>query len=67
MQGMGKCQVWVNGQNIGRFWPFIITSNNSCIATCDYRGAYNLSKCVENCGNPLQRWYHIQRPFLFDD
>ncbi|KAL0541812.1 hypothetical protein IC582_021874 [Cucumis melo] len=38
MQGMGKGQAWVNGQSIGRFWPSFIAGNDSCSATCDYRG-----------------------------
>ncbi|KAL0558348.1 hypothetical protein IC582_002910 [Cucumis melo] len=67
MQGMGKGQAWINGQSIGRFWPSFIAGNDSCSTTCDYRGAYNPSKCVENCGNPSQRWYHIPRSFLSDD
>ncbi|KAL0541096.1 hypothetical protein IC582_021127 [Cucumis melo] len=64
MQGMGKGQGWVNGQSIGRFWPSFIAGNDSFSATCDYRGAYNPSKCVGNCGNPSQRWYHVPRSFL---
>lgn len=67
LQGMGKGQAWVNGQSIGRFWPSFIAGNDSCSATCDYRGAYNPSKCVGNCGNPSQRWYHIPRSFLSGD
>ncbi|KAG6589971.1 Beta-galactosidase 7, partial [Cucurbita argyrosperma subsp. sororia] len=67
LQGMGKGQAWVNGQSIGRFWPSFIAGNDSCSETCDYRGAYNPSKCVENCGNPSQRWYHIPRSFLSGD
>ncbi|XP_022961111.1 beta-galactosidase 7-like [Cucurbita moschata] len=67
LQGMGKGQAWVNGQSIGRFWPSFIAGNDSCSETCDYRGAYNPSKCVENCGNPSQRWYHIPRSFLSSD
>lgn len=67
LQGMGKGQAWVNGQSIGRFWPSFIAGNDSCSATCDYRGAYDPSKCVGNCGNPSQRWYHIPRSFLSGD
>ncbi|XP_050939327.1 beta-galactosidase 15-like [Cucumis melo] len=67
MQGMGKGQAWVNGRSIGRFWPSFIASNDSCSATCDYKGAYDPSKCVKNCGNSSQRWYHIPRSFMSDD
>ncbi|KAL0541696.1 hypothetical protein IC582_021751 [Cucumis melo] len=49
---------------IGRFWPSFIAGNDSCSAICDYRGAYNPRKCVENCGNPSQRWHHVPRSFL---
>ncbi|KAA0050221.1 beta-galactosidase 7-like [Cucumis melo var. makuwa] len=48
----------------GRFWPSFIAGNDSCSAICDYRGAYNPRKCVENCGNPSQRWHHVPRSFL---
>ncbi|XP_023516817.1 beta-galactosidase 7-like [Cucurbita pepo subsp. pepo] len=67
LQGMGKGQGWVNGQSIGRFWPSFIANNDNCSETCDYRGAYESSKCVGNCGNPSQRWYHIPRSFLSGD
>ncbi|XP_023516730.1 beta-galactosidase-like [Cucurbita pepo subsp. pepo] len=67
LQGMGKGQGWVNGQSIGRFWPSFIAGNDSCSETCDYRGAYNPSKCLQNCGSPSQRWYHIPRSFLSGD
>ncbi|XP_050937705.1 beta-galactosidase-like [Cucumis melo] len=67
MQGMGKGEAWINGQSIGRFWPSFIAGNDNCSEACDYRGAYDPSKCVENCGNPSQRWYHIPRSFLSDD
>ncbi|KAL0558954.1 hypothetical protein IC582_003543 [Cucumis melo] len=67
MQGMGKGEAWINGQSIGRFWPSFIAGNDNCSEACDYRGAYDPNKCVENCGNPSQRWYHIPRSFLSDD
>uniref|UniRef100_A0A0A0LDH9 Beta-galactosidase n=1 Tax=Cucumis sativus TaxID=3659 RepID=A0A0A0LDH9_CUCSA len=66
MQGMGKGQAWVNGRSIGRFWPSFIASNDSCSETCDYKGSYNPNKCVRNCGNSSQRWYHIPRSFMND-
>ncbi|KAG6589973.1 Beta-galactosidase 7, partial [Cucurbita argyrosperma subsp. sororia] len=67
LQGMGKGHAWVNGQSIGRFWPSFIASNDNCSETCDYRGAYESNKCLGNCGNPTQRWYHIPRSFLSSD
>nr|VDD61846.1 unnamed protein product [Brassica oleracea] len=28
------------------------------------RGAYHAEKCLTNCGEPTQRWYHVPRSFL---
>ncbi|KAL3754060.1 hypothetical protein ACJRO7_001323 [Eucalyptus globulus] len=67
LQGLGKGTAWVNGHNIGRFWPSFVASEDGCTTTCDYRGAYNSNKCLTNCGDPSQRWYHIPRSFLQDD
>ncbi|KAL3753903.1 hypothetical protein ACJRO7_001187 [Eucalyptus globulus] len=53
LQGLGKGTAWVNGHNIGRFWPSY--GEDGCTATCDYRGAYKSDK------------YHIPRSFLQDD
>ncbi|KAG8636041.1 hypothetical protein MANES_16G092900v8 [Manihot esculenta] len=60
LQGMA----WVNGNSLGRFWPSYLAANAKCSDTCDYRGAYAAKKCVQNCGNPTQRWYHIPRSLL---
>ncbi|CAK7352366.1 unnamed protein product [Dovyalis caffra] len=65
--GMGKGHAWVNGHSISRFWPTQIADAKGCSDTCDYRGNYNGDKCVTNCGNPSQRWYHIPRSFLSKD
>ena len=59
MQGMGKGQVWVKEQIIGRLWPSFITGNDGCSSIWDYRGAYDPSNCVKNCENLSQRWYHV--------
>ncbi|TYG91058.1 hypothetical protein ES288_A12G232800v1 [Gossypium darwinii] len=67
LQGMGKGHAWINGNSIGRFWPARITDSNGCGTECDYRGKYNERKCLSNCGNPSQRWYHVPRSFLNDD
>ncbi|KAF3450937.1 hypothetical protein FNV43_RR07026 [Rhamnella rubrinervis] len=64
LQGMGKGQAWVNGHSIGRFWPSYIANENGCGGSCDYRGEYKAEKCVTNCGNPTQRWYHVPRSYL---
>ncbi|KAL0866248.1 hypothetical protein Bca101_045366 [Brassica carinata] len=55
--GLGKGTAWINGNNIGRYWPAFISSENGCAATCNYRGAYHAEKCLTNCGEPTQRWY----------
>ncbi|OMO87871.1 hypothetical protein CCACVL1_08712 [Corchorus capsularis] len=64
--GMGKGHAWVNRNSIGRFWPSEIADKNGCDVECDYRGLYvqDSTKCLTNCGNPSQRWYHIPRSFL---
>ncbi|KAF3518153.1 hypothetical protein DY000_02061752 [Brassica cretica] len=62
--GLGKGTAWVNGNNIGRYWPAFISSENGCAAKCNYRGPYHAEKCLTNCGEPTQRWYHVPRSFL---
>ncbi|OAY82569.1 beta-galactosidase-like [Ananas comosus] len=62
MGSMGKGQIWVNGQGIGRYWPGYKASG-SC-GTCYYGGTYNEKKCQSNCGDSSQRWYHIPRSWL---
>jgi hypothetical protein len=57
LQGMGKGYAWVNGHSLGRIWPSYNADENGCSDDpCDYRGEYNDTKCVTNCGNPSQRW-----------
>ncbi|KAK3010126.1 hypothetical protein RJ639_009797 [Escallonia herrerae] len=62
--GLGKGIAWVNGHNIGLYWPSYLADENGCSDTCDYRGAYYDKKCLTNCGKPSQRWYHVPRSFL---
>ncbi|XP_002516256.2 beta-galactosidase 15 [Ricinus communis] len=67
LQGMGKGFAWVNGNNIGRYWPSFLAEEDGCSTeVCDYRGAYDNNKCVTNCGKPTQRWYHVPRSFFND-
>ncbi|XP_020262959.1 beta-galactosidase 2-like, partial [Asparagus officinalis] len=54
MNSMGKGQIWVNGQNVGRYWPGY-KAFGTC-NPCDYRGRYNETKCQTNCGEASQRW-----------
>ncbi|KAK7273883.1 hypothetical protein RIF29_14947 [Crotalaria pallida] len=67
LRGLGKGQAWVNGNNLGRYWPKYLAGEDGCGSTCDFRGAYYSSKCVTGCGEPSQRWYRIPRSFLNDD
>uniref|UniRef100_A0A1J3G2W1 Beta-galactosidase n=1 Tax=Noccaea caerulescens TaxID=107243 RepID=A0A1J3G2W1_NOCCA len=62
MNTMGKGQVWVNGHNIGRHWP-AYKARRSC-GRCNYAGIYNEKKCLSNCGQATQRWYHVPRSWL---
>ncbi|CAA0838630.1 Beta-galactosidase 9 [Striga hermonthica] len=62
LSSMGKGQVWVNGNHIGRYWT-LNAPKDGC-QTCDYRGTYDPEKCVTNCGHPTQSWYHIPRSWL---
>ncbi|XP_062097106.1 beta-galactosidase 3-like [Humulus lupulus] len=61
MQSMGKGQVWINGESIGRYWMAYAKSGCS---SCSYAGTYRSSKCQTDCGGPTQRWYHVPRSWL---
>ncbi|CAN6457185.1 unnamed protein product [Victoria cruziana] len=54
MASMGKGQVWVNGQHVGRYWP-AYTAKGNC-GGCNYAGTFNENKCRKGCGGPSQRW-----------
>ncbi|XAR67634.1 Beta-galactosidase [Bertholletia excelsa] len=62
MNSMGKGQIWINGQSIGRHWP-AYKASGSCGA-CSYAGSFNEKKCLSNCGEASQRWYHVPRSWL---
>ena len=62
MGSMGKGQIWINGQSVGRHWPGYI-AQGSC-GTCNYAGTFYDKKCRTYCGKPSQRWYHIPRSWL---
>lgn len=53
MEGMGKGQIWVNGQSIGRYWTAYATGK--CDG-CSYAGTFRPPKCQLGCGQPTQRW-----------
>lgn len=54
MNTMGKGQIWINGQSIGRYWP-AYKANGKCSA-CHYTGWYDEKKCGFNCGEASQKW-----------
>ncbi|XP_023744380.1 beta-galactosidase isoform X2 [Lactuca sativa] len=62
MNGMGKGQMWVNGEAIGRHWAGNKARGNC--GKCSYTGIYNENKCNRYCGDPSQRWYHVPRSWL---
>ncbi|GFP93194.1 beta-galactosidase [Phtheirospermum japonicum] len=62
MWSMGKGEIWVNGESIGRHWPGN-TAKGSC-GECNYAGAFGETKCLSGCGQPSQRWYHVPRSWL---
>ncbi|EOA18550.1 hypothetical protein CARUB_v10007108mg [Capsella rubella] len=62
MNSMGKGQIWINGQNIGRHWP-AYTARGKC-ERCSYAGTFTEKKCLSNCGEASQRWYHVPRSWL---
>lgn len=57
MLHMGKGLAWLNGEEIGRYWPRISEfKNEDCVEKCDYRGKFNPDKCDTGCGQPTQQW-----------
>ncbi|CAF2032557.1 unnamed protein product, partial [Brassica napus] len=61
MEGMGKGQIWVNGESIGRYWTAFATGDCN---HCSYTGTYKPNKCLSGCGQPTQRYYHVPRSWL---
>ncbi|GAB4835526.1 Beta-galactosidase 10 [Ancistrocladus abbreviatus] len=61
---MGKGLAWLNGQEIGRYWPRKSSKHAQCVNECDYRGKFNPDKCDTGCGEPTQRWYHVPRSWF---
>lgn len=62
MGSMGKGQIWINGQHIGRYWT--AWAPNGYCNQCSYIGTYRSPKCQSGCGQPTQRWYHMPRSWL---
>lgn len=61
MNSMGKGQIWINGQIIGRYWTNYAKGNCN---SCNYAGTYRPKNCQSGCGSPTQRWYHVPRSWL---
>ncbi|KAL9330482.1 hypothetical protein ACSQ67_000092 [Phaseolus vulgaris] len=61
LSSMGKGQVWINGQGIGRYW--MVYAKGAC-NSCNYAGTYRPAKCQLGCGQPTQQWYHVPRSWL---
>ncbi|KAM3301081.1 hypothetical protein P3S67_015581 [Capsicum chacoense] len=62
MGSMGKGQIWINCEGIGRQWPGYIA--RGICGECSYAGIYSEKKCQVNCEQPSQRWYHVPRSWL---
>ncbi|XP_060960877.1 beta-galactosidase 1 isoform X2 [Cannabis sativa] len=63
MSSMGKGQIWINGQSIGRYWA-TYNATGSCNNKCRYSGTYHEKKCLVGCGEASQKWYHVPRSWL---
>ncbi|GAA0166306.1 galactosidase [Lithospermum erythrorhizon] len=61
---MGKGLAWLNGEEIGRYWPRKSSEHEECVQHCDYRGKFSPNKCSTGCGEPTQRWYHVPRSWF---
>uniref|UniRef100_A0A7N0U170 Beta-galactosidase n=1 Tax=Kalanchoe fedtschenkoi TaxID=63787 RepID=A0A7N0U170_KALFE len=64
MLHMGKGLAWLNGEEIGRYWPIKSSRHSACVKECDYRGKFFPDKCFTGCGEPTQRWYHVPRSWF---
>uniref|UniRef100_A0A0D9VHI0 Beta-galactosidase n=1 Tax=Leersia perrieri TaxID=77586 RepID=A0A0D9VHI0_9ORYZ len=68
LQGLNKGVAWVNGNNLGRYWPSYIATDMPGCHHCDYRGVFkaevDAQKCLTGCGEPSQQFYHVPRSFL---
>uniref|UniRef100_A0A0D3HCC2 Beta-galactosidase n=1 Tax=Oryza barthii TaxID=65489 RepID=A0A0D3HCC2_9ORYZ len=66
--GLNKGVAWVNGNNLGRYWPSYTAAEMGGCHHCDYRGVFRIEgdgqKCLTGCGEPSQRYYHVPRSFL---
>ncbi|KAK2968952.1 hypothetical protein RJ640_029759 [Escallonia rubra] len=51
MSSMGKGQIWINDEGVGRHWPGYI-ARGDCSA-CHYSGIFKETKCQSGCGQVL--------------
>jgi hypothetical protein len=61
MGSMGKGQIWINGQSIGRYSTAYATGD---CKDCSYTGSFRATRCQAGCGQPTQRWYHVPKSWL---
>ncbi|XBI69724.1 hypothetical protein VPH35_064368 [Triticum aestivum] len=61
MGSMGKGQIWINGQSIGRY--SLAYATGDC-KDYSYTGSFRATKCQAGCGQPTQRWYHVPKSWL---
>ncbi|XP_047978303.1 beta-galactosidase 10 [Salvia hispanica] len=61
---MGKGLAWLNGNEVGRYWPRKASPHEICVKKCDYRGKFMPNKCNTGCGEATQRWYHVPRSWF---
>jgi len=54
MSSMGKGEIWINGQSIGRH--FAASKASGSCGTCSYTGIFKENKCLSGCGMPTQKW-----------
>lgn len=61
---MGKGVLWLNGWNLGRYWPSLGPQSGSCCSYSCAAGVYSAEQCATGCGEPTQRYYHLPREYV---
>ncbi|KAE8709943.1 Beta-galactosidase 3 [Hibiscus syriacus] len=56
MNQLAKGLAWLNGEEIGRYWPIESSKHEKCVYECGCRGKFFPDKCLTGCGEPSQRW-----------
>uniref|UniRef100_A0A0E0ACF9 Beta-galactosidase n=1 Tax=Oryza glumipatula TaxID=40148 RepID=A0A0E0ACF9_9ORYZ len=69
--GLNKGVAWVNGNNLGRYWPSYTAAEMGGCHHCDYRGVFQAEgdgqKCLTGCGEPSQRMVSPTHSILFEE